>query len=145
MEPISRSRVSLAMNRSVTRPLAAAILVLLGLAGCQPPADEATGTLRGEVIAGPVCPVVTDPPDPDCADRPVPGAELVLEVGGGDGGQVRVIADENGLFEIVLSPGRYTLIPQPMEGLLGTAAPVTLEIGEATTTELTVVYDTGIR
>jgi len=144
MEPISRSRVSLAMNRSVTRPLAAAILALLGLFGCQVP-DEATGTLRGEVVAGPVCPVVTDPPDPDCADRPVPGAELVLEVGGGDGGQVRVIADENGLFEIVLSPGRYTLIPQPMEGLLGTAAPVTLEIGEATTTELTVVYDTGIR
>ena len=45
----------------------------------------------------------------------------------------------------MLAPGRYTLIPQPVEGLLGTAAPVTLEIGAATTTELTVVYDTGIR
>ena len=140
MEPISRPRVSLAMNRA-----ALLVLVLVGMVGCQQPADAATGTLRGEVLAGPVCPVVTEPPDPDCADRPVPGAELVIEVGGGDGGQVRVIADENGLFETVLAPGRYTLIPQPVEGLLGTAAPVILEIGAATTTELTVVYDTGIR
>ena len=145
MEPIARPRVSHAMKRSVTRPLAAAILALVGLVGCQPPADDATGTLRGEVLAGPVCPVVTEPPDPDCADRPVAGAELVLEVGSGNGGQIRVIADENGLFELVLTAGPYTLIPQPVEGLLGTAAPVSLEIGAGTTTEISVVYDTGIR
>ena len=133
------------MNRSVMGALAAAILLLVALLGCRSPAEAATGTLRGEVVAGPVCPVVTDPPDPDCEDRPVPGAELVLEVVEGDGGQIRVLADEDGLFEIPLAAGRYTLIPQPMEGLLGTAAPVTLEISAGATIELSVVYDTGIR
>ena len=133
------------MNRSVTGPLGAAILVVSGLVGCRPPAGDGTGTLRGEVVAGPVCPVVTEPLEPGCADRPVPGAELLIEVGGGDGGQIRTIADENGLFELQLSAGTYTLVPQPMEGLLGTAAPVSLEIGVGTTTELSVVYDTGIR
>lgn len=145
MQPISRLRVSYGVNRSALGAVAAGMLLLISLLGCQTPAEAATGTLRGEVVAGPVCPVATDPPDPDCEDRPVPGAELVIEVADGDGGQVRVLADENGLFEVPLAPGSYTLIPQPMEGLLGTAAPVTLEIAAGTTTELSVVYDTGIR
>jgi hypothetical protein len=144
MERISRSRVSLNMNGSSAGALTAAI-ILVSLLGCRPPAEAATGTLRGEVVAGPVCPVVTDPPDAACEDRPVPGAELVLELAEGDGGQVRVLADDDGLFELQLAPGRYTLTPQPMEGLLGTAAPITLEIAAGMTTQLSVVYDTGIR
>jgi len=143
MEPISRDRVSLGMNRSASGLLAAAMLVLLALVGCQP-ADEATGTLRGEVLAGPVCPAVTDPPDPECADRAVPGAILVIERTAG-GEVTRVTADENGRFEIVLAVGSYTLVPQPVVGLLGTAPPQTFEMAEAETTELLVVYDTGIR
>lgn len=142
MEPISRRGVSLAMNRPVTGFLVV-VVALLALTGCQP-ADEVTGTLRGEVLAGPVCPVVTDPPDPACADRPVADATLVVEVVG-SGEVARITTDVDGLFEISLPPGGYTLVPHPVAGLLGTAPPESFEIQPDETTDLTVVYDTGIR
>ena len=37
-----------------------------------------SGGIAGRVLAGPTCPVQKDPPDPDCADRPVTGAVLVV-------------------------------------------------------------------
>ncbi|MCA1588390.1 MAG: carboxypeptidase-like regulatory domain-containing protein [Chloroflexi bacterium] len=116
-----------------------ALLVL----GCQP-ADDATGTLAGKVVAGPVCPVVRDPPDPGCADRPVPDATLMIEAAGG-GDAVPVTSDEGGLFEIYLPPGDYVLEPQPVDGLMGTAAAQPFQIEANRTIELSVVYDTGIR
>ena len=122
---------------------AVACLVALALLGCQP-AGDAIGTLSGQVLAGPVCPVVRDPPDPACADRPVPDATLVIEIGRA-GDVIRVSSDEAGHFQIVLPPGDYILVPQPVDGLMGTAPAQPFEIEANRTTELRVVYDTGIR
>ncbi len=121
------------------------MLLLVSLLGCQSPTEGATGTLRGEVVAGPGLPGGHRSARSRLRGSTRPGRGTLLEAAEGDGGQVRIIADEDGLFELALSPGRYMLIPQPVEGLLGTAAPVTLEIAAGTTTELSVVYDTGIR
>ena len=126
------------MTASVT-----ACLVALVLLGCEP-ADDATGTVSGQVMAGPVCPVVRDPPDPACADRPVPDATLVIEIGGA-GDVIRVTSDEAGHFQLVLPPGDYVLVPQPVDGLMGTAAAQPFHIDADRTVELSVVYDTGIR
>jgi hypothetical protein len=131
------------MKAPVSAYLVAAMVVVLSLVGCQP-ADEALGTLRGEVVAGPVCPVVSDPPDPACADRPVPGATLVIEAAGG-GEVARLSSDGDGRFEIALPPGSYVLVPQPVDGLMGTAASQPFEIEANRTIELSVGYDTGIR
>ena len=131
------------MNRSVTGSLLAVVVALVVLAACQP-VDQVTGTLHGRIVAGPVCPVVSDPPDPACDDRPVAGATLVIEAAGA--GEVgRVVTDADGLFEIALPAGPYVLVPQPVAGLLGTAPVQPFEIEPDVTTELTVVYDTGIR
>lgn len=138
MEPISRSRVSLGMKPSVI-----CLAALVVMTGCQQ-SDQVTGTLRGQVVAGPVCPVVSDPPDPACADRPVAGATLVIEAAGA-GEVARVTADADGRFEIALPAGSYLLIPQPVEGLMGTAAAQAFEIEANRTIELSVGYDTGIR
>jgi hypothetical protein len=99
----------------------------------------------GMVLAGPTCPVVTDPPDPSCADRPVADAELVVTTP--DGVEVtRTTSDEAGSFEIRLAPGAYRLVPEPVEGLMGTAEPVEFSVSwEVGRTELVVAYDTGIR
>jgi hypothetical protein len=100
--------------------------------------------VSGVVTAGPTCPVATDPPDPNCADRPVPGARLaILDAGGKHVGDLT--ADQNGEFTIGLPAGSYRLVPQPVEGLLGTAAEQTFEVGQSVHVTLTVVYDTGIR
>ena len=103
------------------------------------------GGLRGTVVAGPTCPVVTDPPDPSCADRPVEGAVLVVTTL--DGTEIdRATSDADGAFAIALAPGAYRLEPQPVEGLMGTPEPMELSVEWGMLIpELTVSYDTGIR
>ena len=101
--------------------------------------------VSGTVTAGPTCPVVTDPPDPSCADRPVAGAVLVVTTLAGVEVD-RTTSDAEGRFALSLPPGTYRLEPQPVEGLMGTAAPVefTVEPG-APALDLVIGYDTGIR
>ena len=120
-------------------------LVVLGQLGCDGPAESgASGLLRGQVVAGPSCPVVSEPPDPDCADRPVAGALVIIQVESGDEVDRRE-SNADGRFETSLPPGRYTLIPQPVQGLLGTAPVQQFAITAGEPTELVVPYDTGIR
>ncbi|MEX0630571.1 MAG: carboxypeptidase-like regulatory domain-containing protein [Chloroflexota bacterium] len=101
--------------------------------------------VSGTVTAGPTCPVVTDPPDPSCADRPVEGAVLVVTTLAGVEVD-RTTSDAEGRFALSLAPGAYRLEPQPVDGLMGTAAPVefTVEPG-APALDLVIGYDTGIR
>lgn len=102
------------------------------------------GIVAGRVLAGPTCPVQKDPPDPDCDDRPVEGA--VLAVLSQTGAEVaRATSNDNGYVEAVLEPGNYRFEPQPVEGLLGTAAPFELDLGPGDIIEVTILYDTGIR
>jgi hypothetical protein len=131
-----------------TRPsvVPSALLALIAaflLACCQAPA---TGqAITGIVTAGPVCPVVTDPPDPSCEDRPVAGAEIVVRNAAGDEvGRARTADD--GTFSVSLAAGSYELVPQPVEGLMGTAAPVEVTVEEGVPGErIEISYDTGIR
>lgn len=120
-------------------PLALAVL----LAACQAP-RSADATLVVTVTAGPTCPVVTDPPDPNCADRPVAGAVVVVE--DRDGREVaRGTADEDGMIRLALAAGAYRLVPQPVDGLMGTAVPVEVVLAAGDRAEVTLSYDTGIR
>jgi hypothetical protein len=118
------------------------LVTLLGtLAGCPAPANLSEVPIA--VLAGPTCPVVTDPPDPECADRPVEGAELLIV--GADGRRVASVrTDAQGVATVRLAHGSYRVQPQPVEGLMGTPAEVQLVVGEGPA-RLTVTYDTGIR
>jgi hypothetical protein len=105
-------------------------------------AATSTG-VAGRVTAGPTCPVER-PGDPACAPRPVSGA-LLLITGAGGVAVGQVTTDASGLFRLGLEAGDYTLEPQPVDGLLGTAAAVTFTVTEDAQTFLEVDYDTGIR
>ena len=108
------------------------------------PPPVASG-VRGIAVAGPTCPVVTVPADPACADRPVEGAVIVaLDDAGIE--VARVTTGPDGAFSIGLAPGSYRIVPQPVEGLTGTATAqgVGIAAGEPMA-ELTFSYDTGIR
>lgn len=102
-------------------------------------------TLLGQVVAGPICPVESASPDPSCNDRPVEGAVLVVRDANGDE-VTRVTSDADGAFRAELPPGRYVVVPQPVDGLLGTAPPAEVELraGERPPA-LVIGYDTGIR
>ncbi len=118
------------------------LLLILGtLAACAP--TEATVGVPVTVLAGPTCPVISDPPDPACDDRPVDGAELLVI--GANGQQVASVrSDAQGRAELRLAEGSYTVLPQPVEGLMGTAAEVTLVV-TASPEAVVISYDTGIR
>lgn len=104
----------------------------------------ATATLKITALAGPVCPVQTDPPSPDCAPRPVDMAIIV--VSGPDGAErARGTTGSDGTVVLEVAAGELTIVPQPVEGLLGTAAAVTVTVADGQTLQATVDYDTGIR
>jgi hypothetical protein len=120
-----------------------ALVASLLLACCQAPTPEQT--ITGVVTAGPVCPVVTEPPDPDCDDRPVAGAEIVVRDASGET-VATVRSGEDGTFSVDVPAGRYELVPQPMEGLMGTAGPVEVAVEEGVPAgPIEIIYDTGIR
>ena len=58
------------------------VLILLPIVGmltaCDPERPTAEGSIVVVAMAGPVCPVESDPPDPSCAPRPVAGAPVVV-------------------------------------------------------------------
>ena len=100
--------------------------------------------IRGVALAGPVCPVETVPPDPNCAARPVAGA--VILVRDGSGSEVaRVTTGPDGDFFVPLPAGPYVLEPQPVDGYMGTAPPVEVSVQDGIAAEVQVDYDTGIR
>jgi len=95
------------------------------------------------VTAGPTCPVER-PNDPACAPRPVAGAIIVIrDAGGAEKGSVTSGAD--GTASVQLPAGEYTLEPRPVQGLMGTAAPMRVTVGDGGPTEAAISYDTGIR
>ena len=54
------------------------------------------------------------------------------------------VTDASGRFRVALPPGVYTVVSQPVEGLMGIPAPLDVEVPEDdVTVELS--YDTGIR
>lgn len=110
------------------------------------PHPGASGTaVTGRVTAGPVCPVERYPSASACADRAVSGALLLIEdANGRQVAEVRSGAD--GSFRVELQPGSYRILPQPVAGLIGTAASIDVQVVPgASASPIAVEYDTGIR
>jgi hypothetical protein len=100
--------------------------------------------IRGLALAGPVCPVESVPPDPGCAPRQVAGA--VILVRDASGSEVaRATTEADGGFFVPLPGGLYILEPQAVEGYMGTATAVEVEVQDGVATEVHLSYDTGIR
>ena len=127
------------------RPVVAILLLLL--AGCAPqPSDPGVGTIQVDAFAGPVCPVETEPPDPDCAPRPVEGALILVQPA--DGRDIVVAqgeTDAEGRVLLDLPPGRYLVFGAAVEGLMGTPEPVAVAVEAQGRTLVGLAYDTGIR
>jgi hypothetical protein len=121
------------------------------LAACVPASASPTpggdvGTLRIEVVAGPVCPVEQDPPDPDCEPRAVDGARILVQPG--DGRDIvagEATTDADGHATIELAPGEYIVVGIEVEGLMGLPEPATVVVESGESVTVTLAYDTGIR
>jgi hypothetical protein len=120
-----------------------AVAVLLAACGPGPsPVASPVGAISGTAHAGPTCPVER-PGDPACAPRPLAGATILIRDATGSD-VATIITDAAGRFRVAVPPGVYTVIGQPVEGLMGNPGPVDIEVAEGdVTVELS--YDTGIR
>ena len=133
---------SRSVHLSVTRAM---VVLLVAVAAMAVSCERTGGTVTGVVLAGPTCPVVQEPPDPACDDRPVAGAEIVVIDANGDE-VARAQTDDAGAFQVALPAGEYQLVPQPVEGLFGTPAALALVVRDHEDSgPLTILYDTGIR
>jgi hypothetical protein len=128
----------------VRRTIAALTLACVGLVACQQPGEGPGAFVTGRAVSGPSCPVVTEPPDPACDDRPVADAEMVIVDEAGNE-VARVRTDGEGRFIVELGAGEYRLVPQPVEGLMGTPPGVGIVVHETDVDVGLISYDTGIR
>ncbi len=117
-----------------------------GTGGSGDTGDRAVAMARLEItaLAGPMCPVETDPPSPECAPRPVESATIVVTDATGDE-VVRGTTGPDGVVGFDVAPGELTVVPQPVEGLLRTASTISVTLTAGQTLRGTVDYDTGIR
>lgn len=123
--------------------------IVVALAGCMPdpgPTATGAGTIEIEVVAGPVCPVEREPPDPNCEPRPVGGARIFVQPGdGGDSPVAEATTAEDGHATIQIAPGDYIVVGGDVEGLMGSPEPATVTVLTGQTVTITLTYDTGIR
>ena len=123
-----------------------AIPLLLVLAACQPTssAGVASGDLELTAVAGPVCPVEHDPPDPGCEPRPVDGARILLSPGAGQDIVVaEAVTDGNGVARVTLPAGEYIATGLGVAGLFGSPPSVPVTVRAGVTTTLVLTWDTG--
>jgi hypothetical protein len=159
MEPDGAEDVEIDMEMMSRRPAHALLLALaiaLSAAACSagaaippsaspsPPASTATAMLSGSVTAGPVCPVEKVPPDPSCAPRVVHGAHLLIR-DANDKVVATLTTDAKGAFSVTLPLGTYTIVAQPVTGLLRAPDAKQVVLGTSGLFGVALSYDTGIR
>ena len=98
--------------------------------------------IEGLVTIGPMCPVLRV--DTPCPDQPF---ETTIVVETEDGDEVATVhSGADGRFQITLTPGRYTLVPQsPNPGGPPMAGEQVIEVEVGSFTQVTIQYDSGIR
>lgn len=101
--------------------------------------------ISGMVLLGPTCPVMRDPPDPECADKPYATALVVTT-----SDQALVIkelrSEETGKFSVQVAPGEYAIRSAAASNILPyCSSSGTIKVNASVYTETTVYCDTGIR
>ena len=97
-----------------------------------------------DLMAGPTCPVVQNPPDPNCDDRPVKNAEVKLFDATGTEVETKTSGDD-GRVVFQVPAGAYYVVAQPVQGLMGAPDAQAFSVLGGDQAGLLLGYDTGIR
>lgn len=100
--------------------------------------------VEGIVTIGPVCPVVKNPPAPECENKPYKTTLILITNIIGRNGGVLIETDERGYFSHELVPGSYTIRSQSGDSL-PRLTPVTFQVEKGKITSLNLLFDSGIR
>ena len=121
--------------------LSSILLVILFLfRSCNPLVVNESG-IEGTVLRGPICPVVTDK-DP-CPDAPFRALFHVLDEVGTEVTTFR--SDDQGFFRVLLGPGEYSIVADESAPLFPKRQSQMVTVESNTFTDVTLLFDTGIR
>jgi hypothetical protein len=104
---------------------------------------QGLGNVHGTILRGPICPVMKDPPEEECADQPVFGTFIVKDVAGINE-ITRFSTQRDGSFTITLPVGEYSIESEIPLGLPVIQAH-RIEVYANEKSEYTITFDTGIR
>jgi hypothetical protein len=123
--------------------IAAAAAVLLFACKGQEEAPPLTSGIEGQVLIGPMCPVVRE--GTPCPDQPYHATIAVWNAGRTK--KVRTFeTGSDGRFRVPLAPGEYYIDPQPPDtGGPPTPIPQTVTVPAGRFLQVTIEYDSGIR
>lgn len=107
--------------------------------------NETKGKIEGTVLLGPTCPVIKNPPEPQCADKPYKTNIQIIKIGSPQSSPFRVVSSDTlGKYEVMLPVGEYAL--QPVGGNTLPRCETKDVIVEANKIEeINLFCDTGIR
>ncbi|MBC7836667.1 hypothetical protein H7X87_02710 [Acetobacteraceae bacterium] len=109
------------------------------------PVAESWGSISGTVLLGPMCPVMRDPPEDQCADKPYQ-TRLVLTSADGSRVIKEFSSKSDGTFLIDVLPGEYGIRSVAAANMLPYCASseiIRVRINDTATTSVS--CDTGIR
>jgi hypothetical protein len=120
------------------------VLVLLTACarGSSAGSDDRLGTIHGEVLLAPTCPVesIQSP----CPGRPLAG--VPVRVVDADGNvRASAVSDDRGAFTIDVTPGRYLLTASIEQDPARSVKPVRVEVRAGEVVRSDVMVDSGIR
>ncbi len=99
--------------------------------------------IRGTVMLGPTCPVMRDPPDPACADRPYETFVAIFRANDPVHAAVLTRSNASGTFSATLQPGNYVL--SAGESNLPRCDHPAITVLSGAYVPVTISCDTGIR
>lgn len=125
--------------------LTIAILMVFALWGCGPSQTSTSDSgIMGIVMIGPITPVESQG---QTNEKPFAEATIIVRNGENDQEIARISVNSDGTFKHDLSPGKYVLEPISYNSQDGLpyADRVNVSVSDGQYTDVTIVFDSGIR
>jgi len=121
--------------------------VLFIRSGCESNISPENGLLEGTISIGPICPVETDPPSPECLPTAETYRAYPVGIWTPDGKRkiTQISPALDGSFSVDLVPGQYLIKLEKDNGIGGSNLPVKVLITSQEKTTIWIDIDTGIR
>ncbi|MDO8518098.1 MAG: Gmad2 immunoglobulin-like domain-containing protein [bacterium] len=100
--------------------------------------------IQGTVMLGPTCPVMRDPPDPACADKPYQTTVSVYRVGDTVHAFATATTGADGTFKISLPPGEY-IVDAAGGAVMPRCTQTSATVAQIDYTQVAISCDSGIR
>jgi hypothetical protein len=126
------------------------LLLMVSFAACEKTGifNDGSGTLKGKITIGPICPVETVPPNPDCQPTAETYKAYPVTVWSTDMKHLiaKIQPSLDGSYSAMVPDGTFLVVLQKqLSGPGGSNLPVTVVISDGIVTTLDINIDTGIR